>query len=50
MSVPWDSRSWEPQVWFLKKYWLFVGGWEDEMWMATKWWHTMRREKMTIPP
>ena len=22
---PWDMRSWEPQLWFLKKYWFLVG-------------------------
>ncbi|KAF5658752.1 hypothetical protein FHETE_9724 [Fusarium heterosporum] len=26
-SVPWDSRSWEPSVWFLIKYRIIVGDW-----------------------
>ncbi|KAH8799073.1 hypothetical protein F5884DRAFT_905534 [Xylogone sp. PMI_703] len=43
--LPWDQKSWEPQVWFLKKYWFLVGGQDDEMWSCTKWWHGMRGEK-----
>lgn len=45
-GVPWDVRSWEPQVWFLKKYWFLVGDWEDEMWASARWWHKARGEKM----
>ncbi|KAH8799068.1 hypothetical protein F5884DRAFT_812555 [Xylogone sp. PMI_703] len=45
-GMPWDSRSWEPQVWFLKKYWFLVGAQDDEMWSCTKWWHGMRGEKI----
>ncbi|OAA67907.1 hypothetical protein SPI_00102 [Niveomyces insectorum RCEF 264] len=44
--VPWDGRSWEPQVWFLKKYWFLVGGWDDEMWRNCRWWHSMRGEEL----
>jgi hypothetical protein len=44
--TPWDSRSWEPQPWFLAKYWFLVGGQDDEMWSSTKWWHRMRGEKI----
>jgi hypothetical protein len=47
-GVPWDMRSWEPQVWFLKKYWFLCGGFNDEMWRATRWWHAMRNEKLSI--
>ncbi len=44
--VPWDMRSWEPQVWFLKKYWFLVGGWDDDMWRNCRWWHSMRGEDL----
>lgn len=43
-EMPWDARSWEPKVWFLKKYWFLVGGWEDEMWSSARWWAAMRNE------
>ena len=46
-QMPWDARSWEPRVWFLRKYWFLVGGWDDEMWSSARWWATMRNE--TIP-
>ncbi|EPE06335.1 hypothetical protein F503_02463 [Ophiostoma piceae UAMH 11346] len=45
-GVPWDMRSWEPQVWFLKKYWFLVGGWDDDMWRNCRWWHSMRGEDL----
>jgi hypothetical protein len=45
-GMPWDSRSWEPQLWFLKKYWFLVGFQNDEMWSCTKWWHGMRGEEI----
>ena len=47
-GVPWDARSWEPQVWFLKKYWYLVGGWNDDMWRAARWWHSLRGEKINM--
>ncbi|KAJ9142147.1 hypothetical protein NKR23_g7461 [Pleurostoma richardsiae] len=47
-AMPWDKRSWEPQVWFLKKYWFLVGGVDDEMWRAARWWHDMRNEKLDV--
>ncbi|KAL2820312.1 hypothetical protein BJX63DRAFT_428146 [Aspergillus granulosus] len=43
-EVPWDMRSWEPQVWFLRKYWFLVGGWDDEMWRNARWWAALRGE------
>lgn len=43
---PWDMRSWEPQPWFLRKYWFLVGGWEDDMWKASRWWHAVRNERI----
>ena len=47
-GVPWDKRSWEPQVWFLKKYWFLVGDWYDEMWERARWWHNVRGEKIQV--
>ncbi|KAH8894608.1 hypothetical protein GQ53DRAFT_804822 [Thozetella sp. PMI_491] len=47
-AVPWDARSWEPSLWFLKKYWFLVGGWDDEMWTAARWWHAMRDEELDV--
>lgn len=44
--LPWDMRSWEPQVWFLKKYWFLVGGWDDDMWRNCRWWHSMRGDDL----
>lgn len=46
-QVPWDARSWEPKVWFLRKYWFLVGDWEDEMWTSARWWAAMRNENIT---
>lgn len=47
---PWDMRSWEPQPWFLRKYWFLVGGWDDDMWKAARWWHAMRNERIGRAP
>jgi hypothetical protein len=47
-GVPWDARSWEPQVWFLKKYRHLCGGWDDEMWMAARRWHSIRGETIRV--
>lgn len=47
-GVPWDVRSWEPQVWFLRKYWFLVGDWDDEMWKSARWWHDMRGEILSV--
>lgn len=43
-GVPWDVRSWEPKVWFLRKYWYLVGDWDDEMWKSARLWHEVRGE------
>jgi len=43
-SVPWDMRSWEPKVWFLRKYWFLCGGPDDDMWSSARWWRAMRGE------
>lgn len=44
--VPWDSRSWEPRPWFLRKYWFLVGSDEDDMWSASRWWRELRGEDL----
>ena len=45
-AVPWDSRTWEPKVWFLRKYQHLVGGWDGEMWKGARRWHRMRGERI----
>ncbi|KAF9242223.1 hypothetical protein CBS147333_6104 [Penicillium roqueforti] len=30
-GTPWDVRSWEARVWFLKKYWTLLGGEDGEL-------------------
>lgn len=39
---PWDMRSWEAEPWFLKKWWILVGGETGEVWEQTHWWRSMR--------
>lgn len=43
---PWDLRSWEAAPWFLRKYWMLVGGEEGEVWAQTKWWRRLRGEDL----
>ncbi|KAL4921512.1 hypothetical protein BDW62DRAFT_174813 [Aspergillus aurantiobrunneus] len=43
-GTPWDSRSWEAQVWFLKKYWSLLGGEDGELVRQTDWWRGIRGE------
>lgn len=45
-AVPWDARSWEPKVWFLKKYAAYVGGWDDELWKGARRWSQLRGERI----
>ncbi|KAL6924973.1 hypothetical protein FSST1_002247 [Fusarium sambucinum] len=45
-GVPWDSRSWEPSVWFLMKYRQLAGDWDGELWKSARWWHSARGERM----
>ncbi|OCL13810.1 hypothetical protein AOQ84DRAFT_282391, partial [Glonium stellatum] len=47
-GVSWDMRSWEPAIWFLRKYWFLIDGQEDDMWKSARWWHMMRGERMRI--
>ncbi|KAL3428152.1 hypothetical protein PVAG01_01661 [Phlyctema vagabunda] len=44
VGTPWDKRNWDPQPWFLEKYWFLVGDKDDEMWSAARWWQSMRGE------
>ncbi|KUJ23167.1 uncharacterized protein LY89DRAFT_727941 [Mollisia scopiformis] len=39
---PWDMRSWEAEPWFLKKWWILVGGETGEVWEQTQWWRALR--------
>lgn len=43
-GAPWDLRSWEAQPWFLKKWWILVGGTQSEIYRQTVWWREMRGE------
>ncbi|KAI4153706.1 MAG: hypothetical protein L6R39_001512 [Caloplaca ligustica] len=41
-GTPWDVRSWEAKVWFLKKYWTLLGGEDGELVRQSEWWRSMR--------
>ncbi len=41
-GTPWDVRSWEAQMWFLKKYWTLLGGEDGELVRQSEWWRSMR--------
>ncbi|KAL4788384.1 hypothetical protein BJX76DRAFT_353406 [Aspergillus varians] len=41
-GTPWDPRSWEAQVWFLKKYWNLLGGEDGDLVRQTEWWRAIR--------
>ncbi|PGH09807.1 hypothetical protein GX51_00494 [Blastomyces parvus] len=41
-GTPWDSRSWEAKVWFLKKYWALLGGEDGELVRQSEWWRNLR--------
>jgi hypothetical protein len=43
-GTPWDNRSWEAKVWFLKKYWSLLGGEEGELVQQSEWWRSIRGE------
>ncbi|KAI9730264.1 MAG: hypothetical protein M1834_006028 [Cirrosporium novae-zelandiae] len=52
VGVPWSMRSWEPQGWFLRKYWFLIGGGDgngeegegNEMMECARWWRGIRGE------
>jgi hypothetical protein len=41
-GTPWDVRSWEAKVWFLRKYWGLFGGEEGELVRQSEWWRRIR--------
>ena len=41
-GTPWDVRSWEAKVWFLKKYWTLLGGEDGELVRQSEWWRSIR--------
>lgn len=43
-GTPWDVRSWEARVWFLKKYWTLLGGEDGELVRQSEWWRSIRGE------
>lgn len=45
-GAPWDLRSWEAQPWFLKKWWIVVGGEEGPLFQQTRWWHELRGDRL----
>lgn len=48
-GAPWDIRSWEAQPWFLKKWWLLVGGTEGKLFQQSRWWHELRGDRLPNP-
>lgn len=48
-GAPWDLRSWEAQPWFMKKWWILIGGKEGEIYQQTRWWYEMRGERFVHP-
>lgn len=45
---PWDHRSWEGKPWFLRKYWILLGGEEGELVRQSEWWRSTRGEEGDI--
>ncbi|KAJ5771315.1 uncharacterized protein N7511_003366 [Penicillium nucicola] len=43
-GTPWDVRSWEAKLWFLKKYWDLLGGEDGELVRQSEWWRGIRGE------
>ncbi|OJD16936.1 hypothetical protein AJ78_02918 [Emergomyces pasteurianus Ep9510] len=43
-GTPWDVRSWEAKMWFLKKYWALLGGEDGELVRQSEWWRSLRGE------
>ncbi|TAQ86326.1 hypothetical protein B7494_g5340 [Chlorociboria aeruginascens] len=48
-GAPWDVRSWEAQPWFLKKWWILIGGAEGEIYKQTQWWCELRGDQSCYP-
>ncbi|XHG00940.1 hypothetical protein AWENTII_004348 [Aspergillus wentii] len=47
-GTPWDVRSWEARGWFLKKYWMLLGGEEGELVRQSEWWRGMRGDDLEV--
>lgn len=47
-GTPWDHRSWEAKPWFLRKYWVVLGGEEGELVRQSEWWRGTRGEDLDI--
>lgn len=47
-GTPWDHRSWEAKPWFLRKYWVLLGGEEGELVRQSEWWRGTRGEEEDI--
>ncbi|KIN07130.1 hypothetical protein OIDMADRAFT_174147 [Oidiodendron maius Zn] len=45
---PTDGRSWEAEPWFLKKWWMLLGGEDGEVWESTMWWRKFRGDSLSI--
>jgi hypothetical protein len=43
-GTPWDVRSWEARDWFIKKYWMLLGGEDGELVRQSEWWRSIRGE------
>lgn len=44
-GTPWDVRSWEGKLWFLKKYWALLGGEDGELVRQSEWWRSIRGDE-----
>lgn len=49
-GAPWDHRSWEAKPWFLRKYWVLLGGEEGELVRQSEWWRGVRGEEEDLWP
>ena len=41
-GAPWDARSWEVTPWFMKKWWMILGGKSGAIYQQTQWWREIR--------
>ena len=41
-GAPWDARSWEVTPWFIRKWWMLLGGKRGIIYQQTQWWRQMR--------
>lgn len=47
-GAPWDHRSWEAKPWFIRKYWVALGGEDGELVRQSAWWRSTRGEEEDI--